>query len=156
MASSKAKEWITKEGLIKIGGWARDGLSNDQIAHNIGVAVSTFYVWKLESPELSEAIKKSKEVVDREVENAMHKSALGYYVEEIKETIEKDELGKDRKRVERNKKWIAPNPTSQIFWLKNRKPKEWRDKQERDLNHGEGINIRVGFEDDEDDSGEEY
>jgi len=156
MASSKAKEWITKEGLIKIGGWARDGLSNDQIAHNIGVAVSTFYVWKLESPELSEAIKKSKEVVDREVENAMHKSALGYYVEEIKETLEKDELGKDRKRVERNKKWIAPNPTSQIFWLKNRKPKEWRDKQERDLNHGEGINIRVGFEDDEDDSGEEY
>jgi len=156
MASSKAKEWITKEGLIKIGGWARDGLSNDQIAHNIGVAVSTFYVWKLESPELSEAIKKSKEVVDREVENAMHKSALGYFVEEIKETIEKDELGKDRKRVERNKKWIAPNPTSQIFWLKNRKPKEWRDKQERDLNHGEGINIRVGFEDDEDDSGEEY
>ena len=156
MASSKAKEWITKEGLIKIGGWARDGLSNDQIAHNIGVAVSTFYVWKLEFPELSEAIKKSKEVVDREVENAMHKSALGYYVEEIKETIEKDELGKDRKRVERNKKWIAPNPTSQIFWLKNRKPKEWRDKQERDLNHVEGINIRVGFEDDEDDSGEEY
>jgi len=156
MASSKAKEWITKEGLIKIGGWARDGLSNDQIAYNIGVAVSTFYVWKLEFPELSEAIKKSKEVVDREVENAMHKSALGYFVEEIKETIEKDELGKDRKRVERNKKWIAPNPTSQIFWLKNRKPKEWRDKQERDLNHGEGINIRVGFEDDEDDSGEEY
>ena len=146
MAKSRAKEWLTKEGLIKIEGWAKDGLSNEQIAHNIGVVSSTFYKWKSEFPEISEAIKRSKEVVDREVENAMHKSANGYFVEEIKEIIEKDEMGKDRKRIERNKKWIPPNPTSQIFWLKNRKPKEWRDKQEHDLNHSGGININVDWE----------
>jgi len=145
MAKGKAKEWLTKEGLIKIEGWAKDGLSNEQIAHNIGIVSSTFYKWKLEFPEISEALKKSKEVADREVENAMHKSANGYFVEEIKEIIEKDEMGKDRKRIERSKKWIPPNATAQIFWLKNRKPKEWRDKQEHDLNHNGGININVDW-----------
>src|SRR6056297_1598333 len=130
MAKSKAKEWLTKEGLIKIEGWAKDGLSNEQIAHNMGVSQQTFYNYLKKHVEILEAIKRSKEVVDREVENAMHKSANGYFVEEIKEIIEKDEMGKDRKRIERNKKWVAPNPTSQIFWLKNRKPKEWRDRPE--------------------------
>src|SRR6056297_1379944 len=130
MAKSKAKEWLTKEGLIKIEGWAKDGLSNEQIAHNMGVSQQTFYNYLKKHVEILEAIKRSKEVVDREVENAMHKSANGYFVEEIKEIIEKDEMGKDRKKIERNKKWIPPNPALNIFWLKNRKPEKWRNNPE--------------------------
>ena len=60
--------------------------------------------------------------------------------------MEKDEDGQYTKlRVEKTKKWIAANTTAQIFWLKNRKPKEWRDKQEHDLNHNGGIDINVDW-----------
>ena len=43
---SKADEWITKDNLILVEGWAREGLSDEQIAHNIGIVTSTLYVWK--------------------------------------------------------------------------------------------------------------
>ncbi len=42
---AKYTEWLTEEGLIKIEGWARDGLIDKQIAQNIGVAYSTFREW---------------------------------------------------------------------------------------------------------------
>lgn len=70
--------WIAPEGLLKIQGWARDGLSDKQIAHNIGITQTTLYEWQKRFPELSEALKKGKEVVDREVENALLKRAMGY------------------------------------------------------------------------------
>ena len=84
MAKGKYHEWLKKENLIKIKGWAMDGLSNKQIAHNIGINEDTLYTWQKKYTEFAEALKKSKEVADREVENAMHKSANGYFVEEIK------------------------------------------------------------------------
>ena len=92
----KYHDWITEEGLLKIEGWARDGLTDEQIAHNMGISPSTLYEWKKKYPEISEALKKGKEVVDREVENALLKRALGYEYEEVKQIIEKDEMGKDK------------------------------------------------------------
>ena len=126
----KYYDWITEEGLLKIEGWARDGLTDEQIAHNMGISPSTLYEWKKKYPEISEALKKGKEVVDREVENALLKRALGYEYEEVKQIIEKDENGKDRKRVEKITKHVPPDTGAQIFWLKNRKPNEWRDKRD--------------------------
>ena len=134
-AKGKYHEWLTYEGLTRIKGWAMDGLSNDQIAHNMGISGQTFYNWIKKYVDFFEAIKKNKEVADREVENAMYKAAKGYFVEETKEIIEKDANGKDKKRIERTKKWIAPNPAMNIFWSKNRKPKAWRDKTEIDNTH---------------------
>ena len=125
----KYHDWITKEGLLKIEGWARDGLTDKQIAHNIGITEQTLNNWKKRFPSLFEALKKGKEVIDRQVENALLKRALGYEYEEVKQIVEKDEMGKDRKRVEKIKKVVLPDTTAQIFWLKNRKPAEWRDKQ---------------------------
>lgn len=126
----KYHDWITEEGLLKIEGWARDGLTDEQISHNMGIAPSTLYEWKKKHPEISEALKKGKEVVDRQVENALLKRALGYEYEEVKQIIEKDENGKDRKRVEKTIKHVPPDTTAQIFWLKNRKPDKWRDKRD--------------------------
>ncbi len=126
----KYHDWITEEGLLKIEGWARDGLTDEQIAHNMGISPSTLYEWKKKHPEILEALKKGKEVVDREVENALLKRALGYEYEEVKQIIEKDEMGKDRKRIEKTIKRVIPDVTAQIFWLKNRKPNEWRDKRD--------------------------
>ena len=76
MAKGKYQEWLTPEGLLKIEGWARDGLTDEQIAEKIKITPSTLYEWKKRYSEISEALKKGKEVVDRQVENALLKRAL--------------------------------------------------------------------------------
>lgn len=127
--------WIAPEGLLKIQGWARDGLSDKQIAHNIGITQTTLYEWQKRFPELSEALKKGKEVVDREVENALLKRALGYEYDEItQEPVTDKDTGITEMRVtKRVTKQIVPDVTAQIFWLKNRKPEEFRDKRDVEL-----------------------
>lgn len=110
MATGKYQKWLQAENLILIEGWARDGLTDEQIAHNMGIATGTLYRWKEEYCEICEALKKGKSVVDYMVENALLKSALD------------------------------GNTTAQIFWLKNRKPEEWRDKRE--------VDNRIEFESD--------
>lgn len=123
MAKGKYQEWLEPEGLLKIEGWARDGLTEEQIAHNMGIGYSTLQAWKNEYQDILDTLKRGKEVVDRQVENALLKRALGYEYEEISE---KYELGilTERKVT---KKQVVPDTTAQIFWLKNRKPKDWRD-----------------------------
>lgn len=126
MAKGKYEYWITPEGLLKIEGWARDGLTDEQISHNIGISVSTLNNWKNNHVEILESLKKGKEVVDRQVENALLKRALGYEYEEVKE---KFEGGVMTERIV-TKKEVVADTTAQIFWLKNRKPEKWRDKPE--------------------------
>lgn len=115
------KKWIGEEGLLKIEGWARDGLTDEQIAQNMGISVRTLYRWKKKEQQICNALSKGKEVVDRQVENSLLKRALGYQYDEI--TVEN---GVETKRVTKE---VAPDVTAQIFWLKNRKPEAWRDKQ---------------------------
>ena len=125
MAKGKYEEWLRPEKLVLLEGWARNGLTDEQIANNIGIRTSTFYEWKKKYVEFAEALKKSKEVADLEVENALFKRATGYTVTETK-VIESD---KDGEKTETITKHIPPDTTAQIFWLKNRKPNEWRDKR---------------------------
>lgn len=125
MAKGKYEYWITPEGLLKIEGWARDGLVDKQIAANIGVSERTFTDWKSKYSAISSVLKKGKEVVDRQVENALLKRALGYRYDEI--TIEN---GIETKRVTKE---VIPDTTAQIFWLKNRKREAWTDKQSIEL-----------------------
>lgn len=90
--------------------------------------------------DFSDALKQGKEVVDRQVENALFKNAVGFMYEE--ETVT------NAGEVVTVKKYSKPNITAQIFWLKNRKMKEWRDKQEvEQINHN--IEITVGEWDDD-------
>ena len=77
MAKGKYQRWLEPDGLILLEGWARDGLTDEDIAHNIGVNPCTLYDWKNKYPKISEAIKKGKEVVDIMVENALLKRAMG-------------------------------------------------------------------------------
>lgn len=132
-AMGKYHKWLTKEGLTLIEGWAKTGLSDEQIAANIGITTTTFYDWKKKYADFSEALKKGKEVSDFEVENALFKSAIGYEYEERKEVQEVVD-GVMRKKVEITRKQVPPNATSAIFWLKNRKPDEWRDVKQIDGN----------------------
>lgn len=120
---SKFKDWLEGDGLLKLEGWARDGLTDEQISRNMGIAYSTFREWKKKYSAFSAVLKRSKDVVDREVENALFKRAMGYKYDEV--TYERGE------EVKRVTKEVAPDTTAQIFWLKNRKPAEWRDKIEQ-------------------------
>ena len=128
MAKGKYQEWLEPEGLLKIEGWARDGLTEEQIADNMGISRSTLSEWKNLYSDISDTLKRGKEVIDRQVENALLKRALGYEYEEVSE---KYELGilTERKVT---KKQVVPDTTAQIFWLKNRKPSDWRDKRNID------------------------
>lgn len=241
---AKYTEWVTEEGLIKIGGWAKDGLTDEQIAQNIGISRSTLNEWKKRFPDIKDTIKRGKEVVDRQVENALFKSAIGYeYTEITKERMadngqkkrhngesslteeewetalayfnyrcaycgDSDEMTKDHldplknggeltfsnvvpacrscnsskkdhqwlswyqnqyfydkykankitdyisfvlslpKKEENTElvvtkevtKQVAPNPTSAIFWLKNRKPDVWRDKKQTEVSGEMSVN----------------
>lgn len=129
MAKGKYEYWLTLEGLLKLEGWARDGLTDEQIAENIGISRSTLNSWKDKYPDISDTLKKGKDVVDRQVENALLKRALGYeYTETTREYI--PEIGEMHVTKEVTKQ-VVPDTTAQIFWLKNRKPQDWRDKQER-------------------------
>ena len=126
MAKGRFHEWLTDEGLLKLKGWAMDGLTDAQIARNMGIHVATLYEWKLKYPDIADVLKKSKDVADRQVENALFKRAIGYKYEEVK--VE-EEHGFVTKRTVTVKE-VAPDTTAQIFWLKNRKRLEWRDKHE--------------------------
>jgi transposase-like protein len=136
MAKGKYQEWITEEGLVKLEGWARDGLTDEQIAHNMGITPSTLYEWKKRFSEISETLKRGKEVIDRHVENALLKRALGYKYDEVtREQGTNPETGESVFVVTKVvTKEVQPDVTAQIFWLKNRKPDEWRDKKELDAN----------------------
>ena len=106
---AKIDEWLEQDKLILLEGWARDGLTYEQIAHNMGIGLTTLKEWRQKEPTIQSALKKGREVVDYEVENALLKSAL------------------------------EGNTTAQIFWLKNRRKQQWRDKVEVETN-GEELN----------------
>ena len=140
----KINDWLEKNKLILLEGWARDGLTDEQIAKNIGIATSTFYEWKKKEIEFSEALKKGKEIVDFEVENALLKKALGYTI-----TIKEEKLDRDGcvHTLEKDVH-IPPDTTAQIFWLKNRKPDKWRDKvidteNEKEIANASDILIKI-------------
>lgn len=136
MAKGKYEEWLLPDNLLRIQGWARDGLTDEQIAKNMGINIATLYRWKNEHHEFCEVLKKTKEVVDREVENALLKSAKGYdVIETVEELRFNKKTGEYELRVtKRTKRHIPPSQVAQIFWLKNRKAKEWREHQEVEVN----------------------
>ena len=121
---AKYEEWLTEDGLLLIAAWARNGLTLEQIAGNMGIARETLRQWRKDHAAISAALKITKELADIEVENALYKRALGYkYIETTTETGDKGT------KVTVVEKRMAPDVTAQIFWLKNRKPFEWRDRK---------------------------
>ena len=127
------EEWLKEDKLKLLEAWARDGLTNEQIAHNIGIRSKTLYEWINKFSVIGDALKRGKEVVDIEVENSLLKRALGYTYDETTREISKETGQLVVTKVVT--KQVVPDTTAIIYWLKNRKPKQWRDKptQEQDV-----------------------
>nr|DAX99470.1 MAG TPA: terminase small subunit [Caudoviricetes sp.] len=133
MGRAKYEEWLEKDNLILLNAWARDGLTDEQIAKNIGINPKTLYQWKKKYDPISKALKRGKEVVDYEVENTLLKKALGGFVVEEQTIEELNARGEMTTRKVKSKKYLPPDTTALIFWLKNRKPDIWMDRKAKEV-----------------------
>lgn len=113
MAKTTYKDWEADEKILLLQGWARNGLTNEQIASNMDIVVSTLWEWRKKSPKISNALKIGKDEADIQVENALYKAAL------------------------------EGNTTAMIFWLKNRKSKEWRDKIQQEITTESAVKLVI-------------
>ncbi|WP_077622012.1 hypothetical protein [Sediminibacillus massiliensis] len=138
---SRWEELEMDDKLLLVEGWARDGHTDKDMMEMLGVSHDVFYKWKREKKEFNDALKKGKEVVDRQVENALLQSALGFRYQEQTVTNKGDVVDVE--------KYEKPNTTAQIFWLKNRKPDVWRDKQDIKHEGDLGLNVVVDYGDDD-------
>lgn len=113
MAKTTYKDWEADEKILLLQGWARNGLTNEQIASNMDIVVSTLWEWRKKSPKISNALKIGKDEADIQVENALYKAAL------------------------------EGNTTAMIFWLKNRRSKEWRDKIQQEITTESAVKLVI-------------
>ena len=113
MAKTTYKDWETEEKILLLQGWARNGLTNEQIASNMNIVVSTLWEWRKKSPKISNALKIGKDEADIQVENALYKAAL------------------------------EGNTTAMIFWLKNRRSKDWRDKIQQEITTESAVKLVI-------------
>ena len=127
MLKTKYEEWLKEENLNLLIEWGKKGLTNSQIAKNIGISERTFYKWLEKYKEINDSLKKGKEIADKEIENALYKRALGYEFQEEKVYIE-EVKGVVKKRKEIIKRHTPGNVTAQIFWLKNRNRETWNNR----------------------------
>ena len=141
MAKGKYQEWLTENGLIRIEGWARDGLNDEQIAGKIGVNVATLYRWKEKYCEICEALRAGKDVPDRKVENALYNSCFDRTITVNKAFKVKrvwfDDKGHrcEDERIEIAEETVAipANEKAQEFWRANRKPEQWSKKEKLEV-----------------------
>jgi len=121
--------WMTDEGLEIIAGWARRGLTDADISHNIGISVRTLIDWKRKYPAINACLKNSKDLADTIVENALFRKATGYKTKEVSYKADNDGNLVPVSAVEKE---VPPDTTAQIFWLKNRRPDLWRDRRKEE------------------------
>ena len=121
---------------------AKNGLIDEQIAKELKISESTLNLWKQKHIEFSESIKKGKDIIDVLVEGSLLKRALGFDYEEVTRERNKDGKIVIFKKV---KKYMPSDVTALIFWLKNRKPNEWRDRKEISGIDGNPIKLEIEY-----------
>lgn len=136
MASSTTKyeciatEWLEEENLMLLECWARDGYTYQDIANRIGIDVSTLKRWRVQYPEINDALKKGREIIDYMVENALLKSALGYKTKEVRVTTIMRYGKVVETQTETLSKEQAPNVSAIQCWLFNRLPDKWKKNRD--------------------------
>lgn len=116
---------FTDEMTVQARFLAEKGCTDAEIASFFKVTEQTVNNWKISHPEFFESLKLGKEVADQKVERSLFERATGFshpdtHISNFQGDITVTPLVKH----------YAPDTTACIFWLKNRKPAEWRDKVE--------------------------
>ena len=109
----RAEKWLEEDGLTLLEGWARDGLTREQIAGQMGIGLSTFYKWQKKYPQIAQALRKGRELVDYQVEAALLDKALG------------------------------GDLRAQMYWLNNRRGDKWQEhpKEKTEQAEEEGVTV---------------
>ena len=116
------------------------GATDDQIADFFNVAPSTLYLRKHQHPLFSEAIKAGKELADERVTRSLYQRAVGYEFDAVKVFMP---AGADEPVYAPYRERQHPDTTAAIFWLKNRRPAEWRDKHDHALEHSGQVGVAM-------------
>lgn len=151
MAAPNKYETNVEPRLFEIENWFKEGLIEKEISKRLEISQSSLDNYKRDYPELKKALKDGKDVADFRVENALYKRAMGYKYTEITKERKFDKENNRyevvvTKEVERE---VAADPTSMIFWLKNRKKAQWRDKQDLSISGSIDINNKFSYMTDE-------
>ncbi|MEI5680491.1 MULTISPECIES: helix-turn-helix domain-containing protein [unclassified Mesorhizobium] len=117
------------------------GATNADLADFFEVSIRTIERWTSEHEEFCRAVKEAKETANARVERSLYQRAVGY-------SFDSEKVFNDKGKILRaaTREHCPPDTTAQIFWLKNRKPDEWRDKHEVEANGNLTIEI-VSFSD---------
>lgn len=123
------QEFITQAEKL-----CRLGATDIEVADFFEVDVRTIYRWKTENALFCQSLKTGKEEADERVERSLFSRAIGYEHDEVDVRVVQNTIVQTPIR-----KYYAPDTTAGIFWLKNRRPDKWREKQE--LEHSGNVNI---------------
>lgn len=135
MAQPKYEKWLLEENLILIRGWAMNGLSYDEIAHNMGIHRATLDTWRKKYSDINDSLKIGREVASFIVENALFKSCTGYNAT-IKKTFKckrveyengKRVLEEEELKVGYDEVHVPANVTAQIFFLCNKRKEDYQN-----------------------------
>lgn len=125
----------------------RLGATDVELADFFGVSVRTLHRWKIESEEFCHSIKAAKAEADDRIERALYERASGFEYKE--QQAIKVKVGPHEEKVEivDVERMAPPDTTAMIFWLKNRRPENWRDKVDHTLANPDGsaLNLTVQF-----------
>lgn len=122
----------------RLAGRARSGMTDQEVADHLGVTIRTIHRWKKTHPEFKKALIETKAILDSRVELSLYRVAIGYSYTEVEVTLEG---GVVTKRVERTKE-VPPNVAAIRFWLTNRDPENWCDRQAVDYSGAVDVSIR--------------
>lgn len=125
------EEFITQAEKL-----CRLGATDIEVADFIEIDVRTLYRWKGENDKFCQALKAGKEVSDDRVERSLFARANGYEHDEVDIRVVDHEVVQTPIR-----KFYPPDTTAAIFWLKNRRPAEWREKQE--MEHSGSVTVEI-------------
>jgi len=130
MASDNFVKWTSPEGLIKIRGMRRDGMTLKDVGMAIGIGPATLRKWRNDCAELDAALREGKEIVDYKVEDALIRAALGYQTKTVTvtEIFRYGKLAERQKMVETSE--VAPNVTAIQTYLYNRMPDKWKKNRD--------------------------
>lgn len=117
MAKGKYEKWRTEEGLTLLRGWTRDGLTDAEIAGRIGVRRQTIYEWMSRYPDIADAMRSGRDVVNYRAEDCLIQRVTGYDTVETRSEYDADG---NLVREIRQMRHIPPDTDAAKFWLQNR------------------------------------